>query len=240
MATCFYPSLAAEDFIPLPETTPPDQISRPSRRRLRKYRIIPELCAAKSLTRDFNDAAASVPGNHHRKRSRDAIGDDHLSGDRFSANRDPRKMTKASPSLGHESEIDPLISQHDLARKIKEKDEEIAKMGKLNRLLQEQVNSLLSENRIWRGLAQDNEAEADSLRSTLQHLLARGGGGGGGVDDAESSCCGSSNDPGREGADGGDAAAEPWSVHLYLSRRARTRICPCRRRNGRKGPGLEM
>ncbi|XP_056173998.1 BOI-related E3 ubiquitin-protein ligase 1-like [Syzygium oleosum] len=158
-------------------------------------------------------------------------------------------MSKASPSLGHqdafeiqghESEIDRLISQHGLARKIKEKDEEIAKMGKLNRLLQEQVNSLLSENRIWRGLAQDNEAEADSLRSTLQHLLARGGGGGG-VDDAESSCWGSNNDPGREGADGGDAAAEPWSVHLYLSRCARTRICPCRRRrNGREGPGLEM
>ncbi|XP_030445180.1 probable BOI-related E3 ubiquitin-protein ligase 3 isoform X1 [Syzygium oleosum] len=210
MATCFYPSQAAEDFIPLPETTPPDQISRPSRRRLRKYRIVPEFCAAKSSTGDNNAAAAvSVRETHHRKRSRDAIGDDHLSGDRFSANHDPRKMTKASPSLGHESEIDPLISQHTqgLARKIKEKDEEIAKMRELNRLLQEKVKSLSSENRIWRGLAQDNEAEADSLRSTLQHLLARGGV----VDDAESSCCGS-NDAGTAGAEGGDAAAAVESL----------------------------
>ncbi|KAI6706158.1 hypothetical protein NL676_009120 [Syzygium grande] len=222
MATCFYPNLAAEDFIPLPETTPPDLISRPSRRGLREYRIVPEFCAARSSTGDYYSAAAvSVPGYHHRKRSRDAIGDDHLSGDRFSANHDPRKMTKASPFpghkdafeiQGHESEIDPLISQHTqgLARKIKEKDEKIAKMGKLNRLLQEKVKSLSSENRIWRGLAQDNEAEADSLRSTLQHLLARGGGGGL-VDDAESSCCGS-NDAGTAGAEGGDAAAAVESL----------------------------
>ncbi|XP_056161909.1 probable BOI-related E3 ubiquitin-protein ligase 3 isoform X2 [Syzygium oleosum] len=215
MATCFYPIQAAEDFIPLPETTPPDQISRPSCRRLRKYRIIPEFCAAKSSTGDYNAAAAaaaaaSVPRTHHRKRSRDAIGDDHLSGDCFSANHDPRKMTKASPSLGHESEIDPLISQHGLARKIKEKDEEITKMGELNRLLREQVKSLLSENRIWRGLAQDNEAEADFLRSKLEHALARGGGGGV-VDDAESSCCGS-NDAGTAGAEGGDAAAAVESL----------------------------
>ncbi|KAI6706230.1 hypothetical protein NL676_009192 [Syzygium grande] len=243
--------MAAEDFIPPPETTPPDQISRPSRRRHRKYRIVPEFCAAKSSTRDFNAAsgaaAVSVPGNNHRKRCRDAIGDGNPSGDLFSVNHIPHEMSKASPLLGHEdafgipgheSEIGRLISLHGLARKIKAKDEEIAKMGKLNRLLQEQVKSLLSENRIWRGLAQDNEAEADSLRCTLQHLLP--GGGGGGVDDAESSCCGSSNDPRREGADGGDAAAEPWSVHLYLSRLARTRVCPRRRRNGRKGPGLEM
>ncbi|XP_056163088.1 uncharacterized protein LOC130136780 [Syzygium oleosum] len=111
--TCFYPSQAAEDFILLLETTPLDQISRPSRRRLRKYPIIPEFCAAKSSTGDNNAAAAVfVPGSRHRKRSRDAIGDDLLSGDRFSATHDPRKMTKASPSRGHESEIDPLISQH--------------------------------------------------------------------------------------------------------------------------------
>ncbi|XP_056158994.1 uncharacterized protein LOC115690951 [Syzygium oleosum] len=134
--TCFYPSQAAEDFILLPETTPPNQISRPSRRHLRKYRIITEFCAAKSSTGDNNAAAAvSVLGSRHHKRSRDAIGDDLLSGDRFSATHDPRKMTKESPSRGHESEIDPLISQHGLARKIKEKDQEIAKMGQLNRLL---------------------------------------------------------------------------------------------------------
>ncbi|KAI6706229.1 hypothetical protein NL676_009191 [Syzygium grande] len=214
MATCFYPSLAAEDFIPLPETTPPDQISRPSRRRHRKYRIVPEFCAAKSLTRDFNAAAASVS----------------VPGTTTASGAETRSATTTRAAISSRRRVWP--------EKSRQKTKRSRRWGKLNRLLQEQVKSLLSENRIWRGLAQDNEAEADSLRSTLQHLLARGGGGA--VDDAESSYCGSSNYPGREGADGGDAAAEPWSVHLYLSRLARTRICPCRRRNGRKGPGLEM
>ncbi|KAI6688325.1 hypothetical protein NL676_025153 [Syzygium grande] len=99
--TCFYPSQVAEEFILLLETTPLDQISRPSRCRLQKYRIIPEFCVAKSSTGDNNaTAAVSVPRNHHCKRSRDAIGDDLLSGDRFSATQDTRKMTKALPSRG--------------------------------------------------------------------------------------------------------------------------------------------
>ncbi|KAL3724843.1 hypothetical protein ACJRO7_029933 [Eucalyptus globulus] len=62
-------------------------------------------------------AAVSIPRNHH-KRSRDAVGDDHLSGDHFLGNHNPRKISKASPFLGHEaafeipghqSEIDPFF-----------------------------------------------------------------------------------------------------------------------------------
>ncbi|KAL3739187.1 hypothetical protein ACJRO7_020568 [Eucalyptus globulus] len=145
----------------------------------------------------------------------------------------PHKMSKASPFLGHEvgfkiqgreSEIDCLISQHGnrkirnflttflfwtclptqaFARKLKKKDTEIQRIGKLNGLLQEKLKILAMESQMWRGLAQDNEFEADSLRSTLQRVLSRGGGG---VDDAES-CCGS-NGPGTAAAEGGDAEAE--------------------------------
>ncbi|KAK3430361.1 hypothetical protein EUGRSUZ_E01904 [Eucalyptus grandis] len=249
----------AEDFIPLPstETETPDPISRPSRRRL-KFRVVPEFSTAKSSvksdsgsTSDYN-AAVSVPRSHHKRSRDDAIGDDHLNGDGFPASRNPpHKMRKASPFLRHEvgfeiqgreSEIDCLISQHTqaFARKLKEKDREIQRIGKLNGLLQEKLKILAMESQMWRGLAQDNEFEADSLRSTLQRVLSRGGGG---VDDAES-CCGS-NGPGTAAAEGGDAEAEStrrqprrrcgrcgkWEVGAVLLPRS---TCACARR--RAGP----
>ncbi|KAL3739195.1 hypothetical protein ACJRO7_020576 [Eucalyptus globulus] len=251
----------AEDFIPLPstETETPDPISRPSRRRL-KVRVVPEFSTAKSSvksdsgsTSDYN-AAVSVPRSHHKRSRDDAIGDDHLNGDGFPASRNPpQKMSKASPFLGHEvgfeiqgreSEIDCLISQHTqaFARKLKKKDREIQRIGKLNGLLQEKLKILAMESQMWRGLAQDNEFEADSLRSTLQRVLSRGGGGGGVVDDAES-CCGS-NGPGTAAAGEGDAEAEStrpprrrcgrcgkWEVGAVLLPRS---TCACARR--RAGP----
>uniref|UniRef100_A0A5B6ZNU6 RING-type E3 ubiquitin transferase n=1 Tax=Davidia involucrata TaxID=16924 RepID=A0A5B6ZNU6_DAVIN len=96
-----------------------------------------------------------------------------------------------------------------IVKKLKEKDEQIQRMGKLNWFLQERVRSLYLENQLWRDLAQTNEATANSLRSNLEQVLAhvsdegvsgRGGGGGGGgavADDAES-CC-DSNDYGKDG-----------------------------------------
>ncbi|KAK9267122.1 hypothetical protein L1049_009541 [Liquidambar formosana] len=99
--------------------------------------------------------------------------------------------------------------QEGVISKLKEKEEEIQRMGKVNWVLQERVKTLCVENQIWRDLAQTNEATANSLRSNLEQVLAHvseerlfgggGGGGGGGVaadDDAES-CCGS-NDYGNE------------------------------------------
>ncbi|KAL3739198.1 hypothetical protein ACJRO7_020579 [Eucalyptus globulus] len=253
----------AEDFIPLAstETETPDPISRPSRRRL-KLRVVPEFSTAKSSvksdsrsTSDCN-AAVSVPRNH-RKRSRDdAISGDHLNGDRFPASRSPpHKMSKASPFLGHEmgfeiqgreSEIDCLISQHTqaFARKLKEKDREIQRIGKLNDLLQEKLRILAMESQMWRGLAQDNEFEADSLHSTL----SGGGGGGGGVDDAES--CSRSNGPGTGAAGGGDVEAEStrpprrrcgqcgkWEVGAVLLPRS---TCACARRRAGPATAIEL
>ncbi|XP_010056617.2 E3 ubiquitin-protein ligase BOI-like [Eucalyptus grandis] len=212
----------AEDFIPLPSSETPDPILRPSRRTL-KLRIVPEFGTAKSSVKsdsgsnsDYN-AAVSVPRSHHKRSRDDAIGDDQLNGGRFPANRNPRKMSRASPVLGHkagfeihQSEIDRLISQHtqQLARKLKEKDEEIQRIGKLNGLLQEKSKILATESYMWRRLAEDNEFEADYLRSYLQRVLSRGGAGG--VDDAESHC--GSNDTGTAGAECGDAAAAAAAV----------------------------
>lgn len=62
--------------------------------------------------------------------------------------------------------------QEAMAKRLKEKDEEIQKMGKLNWVLQERVKSLCVENQIWRELAHTNEATANSLRSNLEQVLA--------------------------------------------------------------------
>lgn len=129
----------------------------------------------------------------------------------------------------HQSEIDRFVAEHTqkvrmeleerrkkqsrmlvsaiqeaIIKKLKEKDDEIQRMGKLNWVLQERVKSLYVENQIWRDLAQTNEATANSLRSNLEQVLAHvsedrhaSGDGGGATlaDDAESSC--GSSDYGR-------------------------------------------
>ncbi|XP_059657392.1 BOI-related E3 ubiquitin-protein ligase 1-like [Cornus florida] len=95
-----------------------------------------------------------------------------------------------------------------IVKKMKEKDEQIQRIAKLNLVLQERVRNLCTENQLWRDLAQTNEATANSLRINLEQVLAHvsdgggdygGGGGRGGdkaADDAES-CC-DSNDFGRD------------------------------------------
>ncbi|XP_038996582.1 E3 ubiquitin-protein ligase BOI-like [Hibiscus syriacus] len=89
--------------------------------------------------------------------------------------------------------------QEGVMKKLKEKDDEIQRMGKLNLVLQERAKSLCLENQLWRDLAQTNEATANSLRTNLEQVLAHVGeerhaNSGGSANDAESSC--GSNDGG--------------------------------------------
>lgn len=122
----------------------------------------------------------------------------------------------------HQLEIDHLVSNHTkrlrleleerqkqqarllvsaigegVVKKLKDKDEQIQRMGKLNWVLQERVKSLFAENQLWRDLAQSNEATANSLRTNLEQILlahvsndrpVTGGNGSGGGEDAESCC----------------------------------------------------
>ncbi|KAL0398143.1 UNVERIFIED_CONTAM: BOI-related E3 ubiquitin-protein ligase 1 [Sesamum radiatum] len=101
----------------------------------------------------------------------------------------------------YQLEIDTIISQHTkkirleleerqkqqarllaaaigggVMKKLKEKDEQIQRMGKLNLVLQERVKSLYVENQLLRDLAQTNEATANSLRTNLEQVLLHVGG----------------------------------------------------------------
>ncbi|KAI3828404.1 hypothetical protein L1987_02505 [Smallanthus sonchifolius] len=58
-----------------------------------------------------------------------------------------------------------------IMNKLKTKDDEILKIGQLNRSLEEKVKSITVENQIWRELAQTNEATANALRNNLQQVL---------------------------------------------------------------------
>ncbi|XP_073283198.1 probable BOI-related E3 ubiquitin-protein ligase 3 isoform X1 [Primulina huaijiensis] len=56
---------------------------------------------------------------------------------------------------------------------VKEKEDQLEKIGKLNWALEERVKSLSMENQIWRDLAHTNEAKANALRSDLEQVLAQ-------------------------------------------------------------------
>ncbi|XP_019155838.1 PREDICTED: E3 ubiquitin-protein ligase BOI-like [Ipomoea nil] len=86
-----------------------------------------------------------------------------------------------------------------MVKKLREKDEEIQRMGKLNLALQERVKSLYVENQLWRDMAQTNEAAANSLRSNLEQVLAHVASdvsfpaAAAPVEEDAESCCGSSD-----------------------------------------------
>ncbi|KAG5516057.1 hypothetical protein RHGRI_036940 [Rhododendron griersonianum] len=122
-----------------------------------------------------------------RKRYRDSVNDQILNTSNL-----PNKANNNNNNLSdipllihqHQLEIQYIVSQHKqqarllvskigegVAKKLKEKDEQIQRMGKLNWVLQERVKSLFAENQLWRDLAQSNEATANSLRSNLKQVL---------------------------------------------------------------------
>lgn len=64
------------------------------------------------------------------------------------------------------------VIEEGVMKKLKAKEDEIEKIGKLNWALEERVKSLCIENQIWRDLAQSNEATANALRTNLEQVLA--------------------------------------------------------------------
>lgn len=94
------------------------------------------------------------------------------------------------------------VIQETIAKKLKEKDEEIQRIGKLNWALQERVKSLSAENQVWRELAQTNETTANYLRNNLEQVMAHvkeGFNHAAAEEDTESSC--GSNGPAENARD---------------------------------------
>ncbi|KAK6268398.1 hypothetical protein QUC31_012558 [Theobroma cacao] len=124
--------------------------------------------------------------------------------DRFIAEHTEKVRLELEERRKRQSRMLITAIQEGVMKKLKEKDEEIQRMGKLNWVLQERVKSLYVENQLWRDLAQTNEATANSLRTNLEQVLAHvseerhvSGGAAALADDAESSC-GSSDEGWRK------------------------------------------
>ncbi|KAF5728201.1 BOI-related E3 ubiquitin-protein ligase 3 [Tripterygium wilfordii] len=88
-----------------------------------------------------------------------------------------------------------------MMKRLRAKEDEIRKIGKLNSALEDRVKSLCMENQIWRDLAQTNEAAANAIRTNLEQVLAattRLGDAAAAVMDDAQSCCGSTGGGGGE------------------------------------------
>ncbi|KAJ0239302.1 E3 ubiquitin-protein ligase BOI [Hirschfeldia incana] len=109
-----------------------------------------------------------------------------------------------------------------IARKLKEKDDEIIRMRNLNCVLQERVKSLYVENQIWRDIAQTNEAQANNLRTNLDQVLAQINTLPSAVENDVESSCGSCEE-------GGEAiAAVSGGCKRCGEREASVLVLPCR------------
>ncbi|XP_075497784.1 E3 ubiquitin-protein ligase BOI-like [Primulina tabacum] len=118
-----------------------------------------------------------------------------------------------------------------VTKKLKEKDDHIQRVGKLNFFLQERVKSLYVENQLWREMAQTNEATANSLRSDLEQILAHVGGedrpsAGAAFEDDVQSCCGSSNHNEKDHAE--EALSQSRNCKRCGERESCVLLLPCR------------
>ncbi|GLT59134.1 hypothetical protein SLA2020_319710 [Shorea laevis] len=135
--------------------------------------------------------------------------------DRFLVEHNEKLRMELEERRNRQSRMLFTVIQERVVKKLKEKDEEIQKIGKLNWVLQEKLKSLTVENQLWRDLAHTNEATANSLRSNLEQVLAHVGeerhmSGATVADDCESSC--GSNDYGTENNAGVMWTAEEKAV----------------------------
>ncbi|RRT83805.1 hypothetical protein BHE74_00008106 [Ensete ventricosum] len=59
-----------------------------------------------------------------------------------------------------------------VTKSLKAREEEIARIGKLNYAMEERIKSLCEENQMWRGLARSSEATAIALQTNLEQVVA--------------------------------------------------------------------
>lgn len=173
-----------------------------------------------------------------RKRSRDSS-EELYAGAHFPASQKSNGVSFVGEAIlpqihQYQLEIDAVVTEHtkkirlelqqrqkqlsatigeSMMKALKEKDDQIQKMARLNLMLQEKVKSLYMENQLWRDLAQTNEATANYLRGEFELALAQAGGAAADAEEEVESC--GSSDHGRE-MEGGET---PYKGTCYSDRR---------------------
>ncbi|KAJ4880978.1 E3 ubiquitin-protein ligase BOI [Raphanus sativus] len=93
--------------------------------------------------------------------------------DRFVAQRTEKLRIEIEARQRTQTRMLAAAVQNAIARKLKEKDDEIVRIRNVNFVLQERVKSIYVENQIWCDIAQTNEAHANNLRTNLDQVLAQ-------------------------------------------------------------------
>ncbi|XP_008783738.2 probable BOI-related E3 ubiquitin-protein ligase 3 [Phoenix dactylifera] len=168
----------------------------------------PTAASESSLT--FNNLAATAVASLPKKRSRDSDRPLSFLGEDISSHVQQQMVDIDGLIVHHVEKVRLELMERRkrfarqvlaaveerVSKRLKAKEEEIERLGKLNWALEDRINSLCVENQIWRDLAQNNEATANVLRINLEHVLAAQAKvkedrtGEGEAADAESCCCG--------------------------------------------------
>ncbi|KAI4312506.1 hypothetical protein MLD38_037313 [Melastoma candidum] len=142
-----------------------------------------------------------------------------------------RLRTELEERERHRSKALVMAVREAVTASMKEKDEEISRLSKLNWALQERVQGLSVENELWRGLAQSNEAAANSLRTDLERVLScpailedRKAP----ADEDAESCCGSSDGPSGDDGDVPTAVRRGCKGGCCGRNEAGVMVMPCR------------
>nr|XP_043621510.1 probable BOI-related E3 ubiquitin-protein ligase 3 [Erigeron canadensis] len=93
--------------------------------------------------------------------------------DRFIANHMEKVRLQIEATRRRNSMRLIVAFEEGIKKKLRSKEEEIAKIGKLNYALEEKVKSLNIESQIWQQMAQTNEATANVLRRNLEQTLTQ-------------------------------------------------------------------
>ncbi|KAL1556071.1 RING-type E3 ubiquitin transferase [Salvia divinorum] len=158
---------------------------------------------------------SGVSHHHNRRGSITFLGEDfschfqqqQLEIDRFIAQHTEKVRLEIEERRKRFSRRIAAAVEENILKKLRAKEEEAEKIGKMNYALEERVKSLCVENQIWRDMAQANEAAANALRCNLEQVLAQAQhdqhqdpAPAADEDDAQS-CCGSNDDESTSAAD---------------------------------------
>ncbi|CAH1429814.1 unnamed protein product [Lactuca virosa] len=164
----------------------------------------------------------------------------HLEIDRFLAFHTEKMRVQIEERRKKNSRTIIAALEEGMTQRLREKEEEIVKMAKLNWALEEKIKSLCMENQIWRELAQTNEAKANALRSNLKQVLEQvvnddfrnrntAAGEDKAADDAQS-CCESNNEEVRTLAEQDSSNSNLMMMMCKNCRKIESRVLllPCR------------